>query len=379
MSKIRIAVAGVLGLTGILLLLFNLPAPIEYPDELLFGGLPVTRFLDMTQKDLESEFGEAKWIGQNMTTGDDYYNYSYDGFDGISHVVYSKKSGKVIYIQFDAIYCTCNRKKLNKSTDRVLDILSERYGGYYSFGVYGSIHNGFYYDGVYFGERPGVEEYMAQQEVEDGRDWNYRFMPLNVYGEVYYDASLALDVREKQDYKIDLIVEVWKNRDDLDGVYNVCLYTDEWIEAVNTGNGIIDLSYRGESLVEWIGDLPENAYDVFGWPDSGTIVDGYLYNGGEYFGYNDGVIFVMDYQTGQIRWIMGDAGSIIGNGSALDKTRDELIEILGTPEMEEDVYDDMNDTNIYYMQYTLNGAELLINMPDSASRAETVIISQIVE
>ncbi len=146
-------------------------------------------------------------------------------------------------------------------------------------------------------------------------------------------------------------------------------------QSGESGYNAIDLSYRGESIANWIGGLPENAYDVFGWPDSGTIVDGYLYEGGEYFGYTDGVLFVMDYQTGQITWIIGDTGSIIGNGYTLDKTRDELIEILGTPMKEGYAYNDMDDTSSYYMQYTLGNVELLINMPDAASRAETFIIS----
>ena len=59
----------------------------------------------------------------------------------------------------------------------------------------------------------------------------------------------------------------------------------------------------------------------------------------------------------------------------MDKTRDELIEILGTPMKEGYAYNDMDDTSSYYMQYTLGNVELLINMPDAASRAETFIIS----
>lgn len=376
--KVRTAVAIIMVVAGIIILPFNLPSPIKYPDELLFDGLPAVRFLDMTQRDIEAEYGEEKFISKNRITSDDYYNY----YDGFRHITYSKESGKVIYIEFTGSHCAYNRKNLDKSMERVLDILDD---GYWvnpmrlSFGVYGSIHSGFYYDdGVYFGDTLDVMELLAQQEFEDNRDYNYRFYTLRAWGEIQEDYSIGF--REmRDDYEIALITADWKNYDKPNELYYVCLYTDEWVETVNARKNAIDLSYRGESLAKWIGGLPENAYDVFGWPDSGTIVDGYLYEGGEYFGYTDGVLFVMDYQTGQIGWIIGDTSSIIGNGYTLDKTRDELIEILGTPMMEEYAYNDMDDTSSYYMQYTLDSVELLINMPDVASRAETFIISQIVE
>lgn len=364
MPKIRIAVAGVLGLIGIIVVLFNLPDPIEYPDELLFGGLPVTRFLDMTQKDFESEFGEAKWINQNTTTGDDYYNYSYDGFEGIGHVIYSKENGKVIYIQFDAIYCTYNRKKLNKSLDRVLDILSERYKGDNSFGVYGSIHNGFYcYDGVYFGETPTAEEILAQQEFEDGRDYNYRFVPLTVFGEVYYDASWSLNGREKQDYKIDLITAVWKNRDDLDGVYNVCLYTDEWIETVNTAavpseqNYTSDSSNMGEVLYDGI---PVSQFFVLSADELveslGTPID---YD--EYTLVYDDIEFRLD--NGKVTSAESfSLGKFMVNGDDLEKGRDELAALLGKPSGEGE------GSSGYQLEFSLEDCEIVLAVDEVAWR-----------
>lgn len=237
MSKIRNVVAVVLILAGIIVLPFNLPnlaESIKYPDELLHDGLPVTRFLEMTQEDVESEFGEPWFTGQHIITGDDYHDYACSTGRPIHKVVYSKETGKVIYIQFYSDYCSCNGKKLNKSEERVLNILSKRYkGGYYSFGVYGSKHSGFFYynEAVYFGEVPDVEEILAQREFEDGRYGNYRFRSLNAYGDEYYDSGLSLNVRGKQDYKIDLIFSVGMN-----DVSYVCLYTDEWIETLNAGN-----------------------------------------------------------------------------------------------------------------------------------------------
>ncbi len=383
--KVRTTAAVVMVVAGIIVLPFSLPDPIKYPDELLFDGLPVTRFLDMTKEDIELEFGEKEPAYKNAITADDYYNYSLKYYDDVSHVTYSKETGKVIYIELSGSLCSYNQKNLDKSMIRVLDILEDEY--YFhpmrlSYGVYGSIHSGFYYDdGVYLGEYfsdTGVEGYMAQKKFEDSQDYNYRFYTLWAWGEEQEDYGTSFRAL-RDDYKIALITIDWTNRDKPNELYSVCLYTDEWVETVNARKNAIDLSYHGESIAKWIGGLPEDAYDVFGWPDNGTIVDGYLYEGGEYFGYTDGVIFVMDYQTGQISWIIGDTGSIMGNGYTLDKTRDELIEILGTPTREEYAYNDMDDTSSYYMQYTLDSVELLINMPDAASMAETFIISQIAE
>lgn len=230
MPKIRIVAAAVLVLAGIIIISFNLPNlvnSLKYHDELLYNGLPVTRFLEMTQEDVESEYGEPWFTGQHIITGDDYHDYSCNN-GSISDVVYSKKTGKVIYIRFYGDRCSCNGKRLNKSLERVLDILSVRYkGGYPLLGIYGSKHSGFYYEeAVYFGETPSQEEILAQMEFENGRYDNYDFVSLNVRG--------------KQDYKIDLISQVW-----MDAVQNigyVCLYTDEWIDTLNASVENISLS-----------------------------------------------------------------------------------------------------------------------------------------
>lgn len=227
MSKIRIAAAVVLVLAGIIILLFNLPAPLKYPDELLFDGLPATRFLEMTQKDVEAEFGKPDSINHNLITGDEYYTYSHSI---INDVTYSKETGKVIYIKLAAYNCSCNRKRLDKSLDRVEDILHERYRGYYSYDIYGSIHNGFYYDDVYFGETPSAKDIQTLMEFEDKyeKDGYTRFYPLRVY-EPSYDSEQSIYWMYPQDYKIDLIYYV---HDRFGGVYNVCIYTDEWLESI---------------------------------------------------------------------------------------------------------------------------------------------------
>lgn len=65
-----------------------------------------------------------------------------------------------------------------------------------------------------------------------------------------------------------------------------------------------DVYYYNKSLTDWIGATAEDAYGAFGWPDYGTVIDGDMYAGGEYFGYDEGALFLIDYQTGRIGWII---------------------------------------------------------------------------
>lgn len=141
-----------------------------------------------------------------------------------------------------------------------------------------------------------------------------------------------------------------------------------------------DLTFRGISLTDWIGGPADIAYDVFGWPDYGTIIDDTLYSGGEYFGYNvgynSGISFIIDYQTDKIGWITGAAEAIEVNGVTLDMTRTKLIDLFGTPESEEAVSDELAGSEYYVMRYTIKGFPVEISMPNKDSAATAVMISQ---
>ncbi len=141
-----------------------------------------------------------------------------------------------------------------------------------------------------------------------------------------------------------------------------------------------DLTYEGVSLTSWIGGPADTAYDTWGWPDYGTIVEESLYEGSDEFGYNVGpesrISFIIDYQTGMIGWITGAAEAVEFNGITLDKTRPELIAALGAPAEENDIYDEMEDISYYMMRYNLNGTVVDIVMEDSTSTAHIITISQ---
>lgn len=140
----------------------------------------------------------------------------------------------------------------------------------------------------------------------------------------------------------------------------------------------IDLCYKGVSLTSCIGSSADSVYDVLGWPDYGTAINGYLYEGGEYFGYNNGtgsVSFIIDYQTGTIGWINGAAGAIEVNGSTLDMSRGELINLFGTPESEVPVHNEMEWPSDYYViDFIIDGISIQIKMPDINSNATSVLI-----
>lgn len=252
---IKIAASAVLIVAGIIILPLSIPNPMGYYDELLFCGYPAARILEMDQKDIEEAFGEADYVSQNGITKDDYYDYSYHYSDDIRHVVYSKETGTVIYIEFSGELCTYNCKNLSKSMVRVLDILEENlnYVGnsmrIYS-GVYGSMHSGFYYDdGVYLGNFLGtyfedseLGGYTVQKEFEDQKTFNYRFYTLRTWGEA--DQRGWRELRE--DYEIALITTDWKDYDEPYELYGVCLYTDEWIKMVSAeGQSDTALDGRG--------------------------------------------------------------------------------------------------------------------------------------
>lgn len=149
---------------------------------------------------------------------------------------------------------------------------------------------------------------------------------------------------------------------------------DEWYEEWHREDTSYDLYFNGVSLTEWCGGPPDILYDYLGWPDYGTFLDGSLYEGGEYFGYEDGVIFIIDDQTDRIGWITGAAEAVEVNGVTLDQTRGRLIDLLGMPADEGGGYDEMTEASYYVMRYYINGAVVDITMDNIYSKAETFLI-----
>lgn len=364
----KIVAAIVLVVAGIIILPLSLPEPVEYPDELLFDGLPAVRFLEMTQKDVELEFGEKGASGINRITAGEYYNYI-----AIEHVTYSKETGKIIYIEFWGSHCSYNRKNLDRSIERVLDILTE--GDWYcvppmrhAFEVYGSIHSGFYYDdGEYISEYVGPD-YRWQHGLENST--HYQVFPLHTYGE--------------KDYKIALTTVRWENDDRPLELHKVCLYTDEWVETVNaaaisheqtyTNEG--DLCYGEVPLIDLLYKSEDEVCNILGFPTSGTPVNGELLFGGEYYAYK-GLVLYFDNRTDTVVEISVQPDLVKINGETLDKNRAGLISLLGQPTYEDYYYDESGEfDDCYYMQYTLYEAGVIIDieMPNPEGKAYSATI-----
>jgi len=149
---------------------------------------------------------------------------------------------------------------------------------------------------------------------------------------------------------------------------------DDWYaEQYSEGTAAINPSYQGVPLASLLGCAPVQLYEYFGVPSSGTPVNGEMYLGGEYYGY-DGIMFLIDYATSTVGGITGAAGTVEVDGSTLEKSRAEIVELLGKPSHEENFHDEMGELeDCYYMEYVdeSNGTVLRINLPDSNSVAES--------
>lgn len=348
-STIKAVVAVALTVAAIIVLPLSLPEPIEYPDELLFDGFPAARFLDMTQKDIELEFGEEEPTNKNAITADDYYNYN----DGIEHVIYSKETGKVIYIELLGSYCSYNRKNLSRSMERVLDILTKRDWHCVdprrcAYEVYGSIHSGFYYyDGEYISEYVGAD-YRWQYELDEIH--HYQVFPLHTYGE--------------KDYKIALITVRYEDDDRPLMLHKICLYTDEWIETVNAAavslnqiyTNAADSSNTRKVLYEGI---PVSQFFVLS-ADELVEVLGLPVDYNEYTLIYDDIEFWLD--NGKITSAESfSLEKFTVNGDTLETRRNELIALLGDPS------DEGEGGSGYQLEFSLEDCEIVIAMDEDIS------------
>lgn len=134
--------------------------------------------------------------------------------------------------------------------------------------------------------------------------------------------------------------------------------------------------YNGVPLIDWFEYSPEEIYGILGQPDYGTPVTGeLLYGGTEFFGYTDAIAF--EVYSGSISSVRVVPGDVEINGTALDKTRTEIVELLGEAPYEDNYYDESGDfRDCYFMHYIYGGGGtiLRIEFPDSNSVADSIQI-----
>lgn len=134
--------------------------------------------------------------------------------------------------------------------------------------------------------------------------------------------------------------------------------------------------YNGVPLMDWFEYSPEEIYGILGQPDYGTPVTGeLLYGGTEFFGYNNAIAF--EVYSGSISSVRVGPGDVEINGTTLDKTRAEIVELLGEAPYEDNYYDESGDfRDCYFMHYIYGGGGtiLRIEFPDSNSIADSIQI-----
>lgn len=118
-KKLIFGIAGIaVAVIAAIVVVLNLSGGGQYPDELLFEGLPASRFLDMTRDDIIAEFGEP----DTYSSGEDYYDDS-----GIYGIRYSEDSGKVAFIKLSAAFCSFNGTKLRlKTYEQAMKLISSQ-------------------------------------------------------------------------------------------------------------------------------------------------------------------------------------------------------------------------------------------------------------
>lgn len=306
----------------------------KYPDELLYDGLPASRFLEMTREDIDLEFGQSGYVyqNQNRLTGDAYFNYEDIGID---HVTYSRETGKVIYVELWSHYCSFNGKKLDLTAKAALErVLSEGdfFGG--PIEIYGSICSGFYYaDAVYFSDTDDYVQWKQEQILDSNT--------------TYIDRQMYT-IDKHEDYKIGMITYTYDghNSDEYEA-QTFALYTDEWVnyvEEASMGGNIVTASDTtgvgidttdqvllcGIPLNEVIGMQSSDVYANFGDPVD-WVNDCMLYgvhNNEESTLFDEGWIEFNTYAY-SVDSFSSDPINLTFDGQSLAQDFDALVTILG--------------------------------------------------
>jgi hypothetical protein len=391
-TKLLFGLAGIAVVVAAVFIVLNFFGGTKYPDEVLFDGRPVVQFLDMTKADFIREFGQP--INEQESNGGMINTVTFEHV----WVSFDTYSGKIMCIRLNSYYCTFNgRRLMDRSIDTIVnnyfknlhrpviagDIpqqsasYSDRYARWHKYNVGGvSYLLDFQFSGA--GGKHTVSWVRIFSE-ELGHDWDYEwnwdgtnqpgnttgqtaqygdiliidlFGTLNgapVQGQSYEGLELELGngmfMPEFEDQILGMAAGETKNievtfpsdyfADELRGqlvVYRVTLHS---IKARNSGNGgtsnnnTSGTSYSVDELSGWLNGIrPRYLYDDFGTPD-----DVGEYQGGSYYLYG-GIMFITDPALDEIVAIEGDPSKITVNGETLNKTREQLIRILGEPTSE---------------------------------------------
>lgn len=127
-----------------------------------------------------------------------------------------------------------------------------------------------------------------------------------------------------------------------------------------------DVFYYGIKISDYLGSTKDDIYNDFGPPSYGTDVDGRVYATGNYMGYS-GIDFIYDENIGTIKQITGRAKMFTYKGVTLDKNRDELVELLGTPSYEKPINDETHKNDYRVVEFNMDSYTLKFDFLDSYS------------
>lgn len=146
-----------------------------------------------------------------------------------------------------------------------------------------------------------------------------------------------------------------------------------------------EILYNGQPLEDLLGSESEVLYDIFGVPTGGTPVTGQvLYGATEYYTYDD-IMFMFSNQ-GTIFNITVNADAVEVNGETLQQNREGIINLLGSPWVEEQLPEDESGEGLggyYAMEYNVYDGGVIttttFKLPDIDGIANQVIFNQYIE
>lgn len=115
----------------------------------------------------------------------------------------------------------------------------------------------------------------------------------------------------------------------------------------NEDNAVI--LFEEKNIIDYLGSSIDYVYDDFGTNKYGTNINGSLHEDSEYIGY-DSIAFVYDDES-YIDSILGDTTMLTYNGETLNKSRNELVKLLGEPDFEDLSYNNNYKKYIHWMEY----------------------------
>lgn len=194
--------------------------------------------------------------------------------------------------------------------------------------------------------------------VHNGEEY-YRF-----YLNGYYWLDILVNSKTGE-----LLCTVHEESDEPAEILRLDDYYNKYFNDVHPSTG--EVLYKGIPLSQFFNLTIDDAVNALGAPTHEGYYEGPVYV------FNDELSFRFDNLTGEIVFIETRIPHILEtNGIALGKKREEIINALGTPTHEITFYDEMENKNVYKMEYSLNeyGIVLSIQMPHPDGEVELVVI-----